>query len=188
MQRRIRKLEEGLKTAYICSDNGSDRSYRPQFLFNDEEEGCRVLDAIMEELEHCESFFISAAFITQGGLSLLMPAFLELEKRGIPGRILTTDYQGISEPSALRKLEKLKNIELRVYKAKENGTGFHTKGYVFRREGLYRIILGSSNITKPALTSNREWNIRFISTGQGELVKEIEGEFERMWKISQQNG
>lgn len=183
MQRRIRRLEEGLQTAYICSDRKSEQSYRPEFLFNDEKQGRRVLDAIKEELQNCESFFISAAFITEGGVSLLMPTFLELEKRGVPGRILTTDYQGISEPSALQKLEGLKNIELRVYKAKEKGTGFHTKGYVFQRDGLYRIILGSSNITKPALTSNKEWNIRIVSTRQGEIIKEIEGEFERMWNI-----
>lgn len=184
LQRRIKKLEEGLQTAYICSDVKSEQAYRPKFLFNDEESKQRVLDAIEEELQKCESFFISVAFITEGGISLLMDTFRDLEKKGVPGKILTTDYQGISEPKALRKLAGLGNIELRVYKAKKNGTGFHTKGYVFKREGLYRMILGSSNLTKPALTSNKEWNIRIESTEQGEVVKEVEREFERMWKMA----
>ncbi|MCI8326825.1 MAG: hypothetical protein HFI37_03510 [Lachnospiraceae bacterium] len=181
MQDRVKKLEEGLQTAFVCSDVYSDQEYRPQFLFNDEKAECRVLDTIKEELQNCEEFFISSAFITEGGISLLMETFRELEKKGVPGKILTTDYQGITEKKAIHNLAGLKNIELRVYKAKENKTGFHTKGYVFKRDGLYRMILGSSNMTKPALISNKEWNIKFVSTKQGEIVRKVKEEFDKMW-------
>lgn len=30
--------------------------------------------------------------------------------------------------------------------------GFHTKGYIFREDELYRIIIGSSNMTSSAIT------------------------------------
>ena len=45
----------------------------------------------------------------------------------------------------------------------------------------YRIITGSSNLTKTALTSNIEWNTRIISTEQGEIAGDILGEFDRLW-------
>lgn len=39
----------------------------------------------------------------------------------------------------------------------------------------------SSNITSAALTSNREWNTKLISTDQGEMAKEIVAEFRELW-------
>ncbi|MGN0290655.1 MAG: phospholipase D-like domain-containing protein [Lachnospiraceae bacterium] len=184
MQSRLYELEKGFQTACICSGISSEQIYCPEFLYNDKKEGRMVLSAIEEELQNCEEFFFSTAFITKGGAELLKPAFWETEKRNLKGRILTTDYQGISELGALKELAKMKNIELRVYRAKENKTGFHTKGYIFKKEGLYRIIMGSSNMTTPALTTNKEWNLRFVTTPQGKIVKNMLHEYEKMWKKS----
>ena len=58
---------------------------------------------------------------------------------------------------------------------------FHTKGYIFKKEEVYRIILGSSNMTNAALTSNIEWNTKIISTEQGEVASEIVKEFNSFW-------
>ena len=67
-------------------------------------------------------------------------------------------------------------------KEEENtGEGFHTKGYIFRKEEIYRIIIGSSNITSAALTSNREWNTKVISTEKGEVAQDIVAEFKELW-------
>ena len=41
--------------------------------------------------------------------------FRELEKRGVKGEILTTNYLNFSEPRALEKLNKLSNITLKMY-------------------------------------------------------------------------
>ena len=57
------------------------------------------------------------------------------------------------------------------------GNGFHTKGYVFKKEEIYRIIIGSSNMTSAALTVNKEWNTKLISTENGEVAEEIIEEF-----------
>ena len=35
--------------------------------------------------------------------------------------------------------------------------GFHTKGYIFREDELYRIIIGSSNMTSKAITENTSY-------------------------------
>ena len=59
--------------------------------------------------------------------------------------------------------------------------GFHTKGYIFREDELYRIIIGSSNMTSSAITKNREWNTKIVSTEQGEVAQEILNEFKNLW-------
>ena len=68
-----------------------------------------------------------------------------------------------------------------MYDVDAAGEGFHTKGYIFRKEEIYRIIIGSSNITSTALTRNREWNTKLLSTEQGEITQEILSEFQELW-------
>lgn len=68
-----------------------------------------------------------------------------------------------------------------MYHVDEAGVGFHTKGYLFRESGIYRIIIGSSNMTQTALSTNMEWNTQLVSTEQGEMAQSIVKEFEMLW-------
>ena len=176
-----RELRLGFETAYIDGNVASNTSYKPQFVSNNYKEGKKVLASIEDELLACDRFQISVAFITLGGIEPLLQTLKELEKRNIPGEILTTNYLNFSEPKALEKLNKLRNITLKMYDVDEANEGFHTKGYIFKKEEIYRIIIGSSNMTKSALTTNREWNTKVVSTEQGEVAKEVVEEFNDLW-------
>lgn len=178
------EMRLGFETAYIDGSVVSSNVYRPQFVSNNHREGKKVLSSIEDELLSCDQFQISVAFITMSGLTPLLQTLKELEKRNIRGQILTTNYLSFSEPRALKKLHELSNITLKMYDADAAENGFHTKGYIFRREELYRIIIGSSNITSAALTSSREWNTRLISTEQGEIARAIVAEFNALWNGS----
>lgn len=129
----------------------------------------------------CDGFQISVAFITMNGITPLLQTLKELEKRNIKGEILTTNYLNFSEPKALKKLNELSNITLKMYDVEVANEGFHTKGYIFRKEEIYHIIIGSSNITSAALTDNREWNTKLVSTVHGETAKEIVTELNELW-------
>ena len=106
-----------------------------------------------------KEFAISVAFITNGWNYTLLQTLRELEQRGIPGKILTTDYLTFSDPKALRILASFKNIELKMY-VTENARDSIQRLYFSRKRELYRIIVGSSNMTLSALTTNREWNTK----------------------------
>lgn len=180
----IAKMKQGLETAFIDRTVPSNNTYKPEFVFNNYREGQKVLSSIEEELLSCEEFSISVAFITKNGITPLLGTLKELEKRGVSGRILTTDYLTFSQPKALEKLASLKNIDLRMYHSKTENDGFHTKGYIFKNQGVYQIIIGSSNMTAKALMVNREWNTKLVSTEQGEFAQNVLLEFEKLWNSS----
>ncbi len=175
-------ISNGLRAAFVDSRVTSSVEYRPQLLTNDYANGKKVLSAIENELLGCDEFAISVAFITMGGISPLLQTLKELERRGVPGRILTTDYLAFSDPKALDKLLSFSNISIRLFCSEEADIGFHTKGYLFKREEVYRIIVGSSNITLDALTSNIEWNTKLVSTEKGEIAEQIVRDFEGWWE------
>ena len=181
---KINELRLGLETAYIDGSVASDSFYCPQFVSNNYKSGKKVLSSIEDELLRCDKFQISVAFITMSGNTPLLQTFKDLEKKNIPGEILTTNYLNFSEPKALEKLNGLSNITLKMYDVQEADEGFHTKGYIFKTDEVYRIIIGSSNITSAALTSNHEWNTKLVSTQQGKIAKEIVDEFNRLWNSS----
>ena len=181
----IELLKDGLTTAFISGDISSNLAYKPQFISNNYKEGKKVISSIEDELLACDEFCISVAFITMGGITPLLQTLKELEQRNIPGKILTTDYLVFSDPKALKILESLNNVELKMYMTGQGNEGFHTKGYIFRKEEMYRIIVGSSNMTMSALTTNKEWNTKVVSTEQGEYTREIIGEFNSLWNSEQ---
>ena len=178
---KVKELREGFETAYINGNTASSLAYKPIFVSNNPSEGKKVLSSIEDELGKCDKFQMSVAFITMSGLTPLLQTLKELEKKNIPGEILTTNYLYFSEPKALKKLNELNNITIKMYDVESADIGFHTKGYIFRKDEIYRIIIGSSNITSAALTQNKEWNTKIISTEQGEVAREIVKEFNEFW-------
>ena len=184
-EKKIIQLKQGLTTAFINYSHASNLAYKPQFISNNYKEGRKVISSVEDELLNCEEFAISVAFITMGGITPLLQTLRELEYRGVRGKILTTDYLTFSEPEALRKLAQFENLELKMFVTENRKEGFHTKGYIFKKEEIYRIIVGSSNMTSSALTTNREWNTKIVSTEQGEYTHNVVEEFDQLWNSEQ---
>lgn len=176
------ELKQGLQTAFIDRNINSSLAYQPEFVSNNYKQGKKVLASIEQELKQCDEFCISVAFITESGITPLLQTLLELEEKNIPGKILTTDYLMFSKPKALETLSSFKNIELKMYCTDDTkDEGFHTKGYIFEKDEIYRIIIGSSNMTSNAITKNKEWNTKIVGTKEGATIKNILDEFENLW-------
>lgn len=160
-----------------------------EFLSNDYAAGKKVLSEIEYSLKNCNEFYISVAFITKGGITPLLEIFRELESRNIKGYILTTDYNNFTDPEALKMLSKFNNLTIKIYvtdnSVNTNGEGFHTKGYIFKKdEEKYNIIIGSSNLTLHALTKNKEWNAKITSETNEKLVHDVFTEFKVLWSAN----
>ncbi len=165
------------ETGLVNKSIDSNLALTPKLVVNDYSKGSKVLSEIISELNKCEEFFISIAFITNSGILPLLETLKILNRKGIKGKILTTDYLNFSEPKALKKLLEFPNIEIKLY-SKEN---FHTKGYIFRYRDHYKLMVGSSNLTQTALTKNKEWNLKVSSLEEGSLTEGVISEFNQLW-------
>ena len=106
---------------------------------------------------------IIVSFLMESGIRLILNDIRSALDRGVRVRILTGNYLGITQPSALYLIKKEfgNRIDLRFYNDKERS--FHPKAYIFHYENASEIYIGSSNISRSALTSGIEWNYRFSS-------------------------
>ena len=172
----------GAKTAFIDENNPSLNDFKPKLLFNSSH--TKVRNELIDQLRCCDEFIISTAFITLGGITPLLEELKNLEEKNIKGRILTTDYLSFTEPKALKKLNSFKNIEVRMFTTENEG--FHTKGYIFKKNNNYSAIVGSSNLTSAALVENKEWNVGFTTTENGEIIINLLDEFNELWNKSKQ--
>ncbi|OPX45940.1 ATP-dependent RNA helicase SrmB [Ruminiclostridium hungatei] len=168
-----KNLARSLHTGLFDYHKFSLEEYRPSLLINNYKSGQKVLTSIVNELNKCEEFFFSTAFITNSGVASLINVLKELEDKGVKGKIIASQYQNFTEPIALKRLISLKNIEVKI--VVENN--HHTKGYIFKRDDIFTIIVGSSNLTQDALSYNKEWNIKVTSLSEGSLLQQTMREF-----------
>ena len=165
-------------TGFIDKDNVYQGQFSPKLLMNTAQEN--VLEHIKQQLETCESFIISVAFVTEAGLTSLKSIFYDLNSRGIKGKLITSDYLGFNHPKVFTELLKISNLEVRVFPEE----GFHAKGYIFKKENHYSITIGSSNLTSNALQKNYEWNLQFTSHYNGDIVAQVMDAVEQQWEQS----
>jgi len=170
----LEEFEKSLQTGFIDKTSISEVLYQPELLVNRKRPPKKVLTTIIQELNNCEGFFISVAFVTTDGVATLINSLKMLEAKGIKGKILVSQYLNFTQPEALKKLARFKNIELKIA-TKENS---HSKGYIFKTSDYYNLIIGSSNLTASALSTNKEWNLKVSGLQSSAIVEKVFGEFE----------
>ena len=140
----------------------------------------KVLSTIKGKLKACQGYNISVAFITTSGVACIIEQLKNLEQSGVQGRILTSTYLNFTQPEALNRLLQFKNVELRI----ETKKAFHSKGYLFEMEpDQYDLVLGSSNLTQSALTTNIELNVKLQALSPNdELIADYLSDFEEQWE------
>lgn len=132
------------------------------------------LPQLSHAIAHADEIDMTVAFIKTSGLRLLMPDLQEAMNRATPNnpvqlRILTSDYLDVTDPEALRLLILLQSqgAQIKVFESHEQG--FHMKAYLFAhfRDGQLHgtAFIGSSNISRQALTDGLEWNYRIDYPG-----------------------
>ncbi|GGB31548.1 helicase [Oceanisphaera marina] len=122
-----------------------------------------LLNAINQTCAHSQ-IDIAVSFIRYSGWRLLHTALFEALDRGVTLRIITSDYLDVTEPVALREMMLLaeRGARVHIYESAGNA-GFHLKSYLFiqqhTRQHLTGLgLVGSSNISRAALTESLEWN------------------------------
>ena len=117
----------------------------------------------------CENFWFSVAFLSKSGVAVLQNTLQKLDKKNIKGKILVSQYLNFTQPEALKTLLKFKNIEIRMV----SNIDYHGKGYLFKIDGNYNFLIGSSNLTANALCKNSELNLTTYLSKNSKLIQKI---------------
>lgn len=137
---------------------------------------------LINSLKKADSVDIIVSFLMESGVKMLLKELDNAIKRGARIRVLTGNYLGITQPSALYLIKrKLGNqVDLRFYNEKDRS--FHPKSYFFHYTDYSEIFIGSSNISRSALTSGIEWNYRFSSKTDNENYEKFFLTFEDLFE------
>lgn len=132
-------------------------------------------------LRQAQSIDIIVSFLMESGVNLLLADLKSALERGVKIRLLTGSYLGITQPSALYLIKKElgDKIDLRFYN--EPKRSFHPKAYIFHYENSGEIFIGSSNLSKSALTQGIEWNYRLLSSVDEENFNAFQKTFDNLF-------
>lgn len=155
--------------------------YRMDVMTGDKDARMQLYYQLSRSLRGAESVDIIVSFLMESGVKMIVKDLEKALRRGAKIRILTGNYLGITQPSALYmiKRELGEQIDLRFYS--EKNRSFHPKSYIFHYKNYSEIYVGSSNISRSALTSGIEWNYRFRSDSDQESYAKFFGTFEDLF-------
>ena len=174
--------EEQIKhKAQIHPESG----YRVSNLFTGTN-GLSINEEIKKDIQTADSIDLVVSFIKFTGLRLLYNELKEfVKKRGTKLRILTTTYMGATDVKAVKMLLDLKELGDVEIKASYNRKDerLHAKAYIFKREnGFDTAYIGSSNISRSALTKGLEWNLRVTNVENSHIIRSTQATFDSYWE------
>ncbi|MFZ4604371.1 MAG: DEAD/DEAH box helicase family protein, partial [Caulobacterales bacterium] len=113
-------------------------------------------------------------------MRMVMPHLRDLLARGGRLRLLTGDYLDVTEPSALRLAADLEGDKaLYVFRAAQ--LPFHPKAWMFGfADDGGALIVGSSNLSRSALSGGIEWNLRHVDAGDPAPLAQARAAFETL--------
>src|SRR6056297_137418 len=137
---------------------------------------------LKNEIARATEIKFIVSFLMESGVRLLARDLKKKALQGVPVTIITGTYLGITEPSALYLLKKeLGNlVDIRFYK--DTSVSFHTKTYILKQSGGGAVFIGSSNLSRSALTTGVEWNYRLYESMSPSDFKAFDQSFDRVFK------
>lgn len=137
---------------------------------------------LIHSLQRAERVDIIVSFLMESGVKMLLEELDNALSRGVTIRILTGNYLGITQPSALYLIKRKlgDRVDLRFYN--DRNRSFHPKSYIFHYADYSEMYIGSSNLSRSALTSGIEWNYRFSSKADPGNYEQFYNTFEDLFE------
>lgn len=135
-----------------------------------------LVDHLKEKISKAEPCYILTSFVMNSGIKLLEPLLKEAAQNGADIKICTGNYSHIAQPGVLKRLMSIHpEIETRIWKSE--GIFFYPKAYIFENEEEGSFYIGSSNMSKSALTKGVEWNLAVAGQSEDSVLDSVIKEF-----------
>jgi superfamily II DNA or RNA helicase len=150
-------------------------------LFTGSKVGIAMESELRKEMKSCDEVCWLVSFLKFEGVRLFEETFKILEQNQIPVKIICTVYMGATDLKAIDFLSSFKNIQIRIsYNSRHER--LHAKAYLFRRHsGFDTGYVGSSNLSKSALTHGLEWNLKITRQEIPHVLDKCIKTFETYW-------
>ncbi|WP_022795958.1 DEAD/DEAH box helicase family protein [Bavariicoccus seileri] len=134
-----------------------------------------------KEIQSSDEIDLIISFVKVGGLNIILEALKNFTRSGGKLRLLTTTYMGASDLKAIQQIARLPNTRVKISYNFE-AVRLHAKTYIFKRKtGFSTAYIGSSNLSKSAITTGREWNVKVTNAKLPALFQQLTGEFDLFW-------
>lgn len=151
-------------------------------LITDSDRGsANLLHELKAEIQTADRIDLLVAFVRFSGIGPMLDELTAFCQAGKKLRVITTCFTDCTELAAIRRLQEIGG-DIRI-ELNPGLTRLHAKAYIFHRDtGFSTAYIGSSNLTRVAVNSGREWNVKITKTELGDTFRQIASNFERYWE------
>ncbi len=151
-------------------------------LFTGSNIGISLESELKKEILSSDKIYFLVSFIKWSGIRIFENELREFTQKGNKLKVITTSYMGATDLKAVEFLSGLANTEVKISYNTENER-LHAKSYLFfRNTGFHTGYIGSSNISRSALTSGLEWNLKITTKEVGHIIDKFAKTFETYWQ------
>jgi HKD family nuclease len=151
-------------------------------LFTGSNVGLSLESELKKEILSSDKIYFLVSFIKWSGIRIFQKELEEFARKGNSLKIITTSYMGATDLRAVEFLAGLPNCDVKVSYNAENER-LHAKSYLFfRNTGFNTGYIGSSNISRSALTSGLEWNLKVTTQEVSHIIDKFAKTFETYWQ------